>query len=177
MIHVSDPVDEDPNDGLIKLHFFLNYLRGQFQNNYKPEERLAVDEYSSLWKGRSKFCINILSNQERYGVKIFMLSKSGTGYLLNFITYIGATTAKTNFQQIYQSPLKTTKVLQKLCCQFFMATWIRLLCNSWQFLNIHWIGYFSLSKSNRLLRHTTEEEKSSTWLLVVETESRWSAEG
>ena len=32
------------------------------------------------------------SKRERFGVKIFMLCESRTGYLLNFIIYTGATT-------------------------------------------------------------------------------------
>ena len=52
---------------------------------------MAIDEYLSLWRGWLSR-IYIPTKRERYGVKIFMLCESKTGYLLNFIIYTGATT-------------------------------------------------------------------------------------
>ena len=52
-----------------------------------------IDEYLSLWKGRLSFRIYIPTKRERYGVKLFMLCESNTGYLSNFIIYTGASTA------------------------------------------------------------------------------------
>ena len=92
MVHFSNPENEDPMDSLRKLRFFLEYLIARYKENYIPEEHLAIDEYLSLWKGRISFRIYIPTKRERYGVKIFMLCESKTGYLLNFIIYTGATT-------------------------------------------------------------------------------------
>ena len=92
MVHFSDPENEDPMDSLRKLSFFLEYLIACYKENYIPEEHLAIDEYLSLWKGQLSFRIYIPTKREQYGVKIFMLCKSKTGYLLNFIIYTGATT-------------------------------------------------------------------------------------
>ena len=57
-----------------------------------PAENVAVDEYLSLWKGRLSFKVYIPSKRERYGIKLFMLCESSTGYLTSFIIYTGATT-------------------------------------------------------------------------------------
>ena len=92
MEHFSDPENEDPMDSLRKLRFFLEYLVTRFKENYIPAVHLAIDEHLSLWKGRLSFRIYIPTKRERYGVKIFMLCESKTGYLLNFIIYTGATT-------------------------------------------------------------------------------------
>ena len=51
---------------------------------------MAIDEYLSLWKGCLSFRVYIPSKRERYGIKIFMLCESKTGYLSNFIIYTGS---------------------------------------------------------------------------------------
>ena len=92
MLHFTNPLSEDPQDSLSKLNTFLDSLRETFRANYKPEKHLAVDEYLSLWKGRLKFRMYIPSKRERYGIKIYMLCESDTGYLVDFIIYTGADT-------------------------------------------------------------------------------------
>ena len=62
---------------------------------YVSEEDITVDEYLPLWKGRLKFFIYIPSKRERYGVKIYMLCESSTGYLVSFIIYCGSETKYT----------------------------------------------------------------------------------
>ena len=109
MIHFVDPLNEDPDDKLRKLHFFLEFLHCKFEENYPPDEHLATDEYLSLWKGRLKFRICIPSKTERYGIKIFMLYESVTGYLLNFFVYVGANTAYPNARLIFDNPLKNIR--------------------------------------------------------------------
>ena len=91
MLHFSDPGAEEQNDTLWKLRFTINYLIERFKGNYIPEENIAIDEYLSLRKGRLSFCIYIPTKRERYGVKLFMLCESNTGYLSNLIIYTGAT--------------------------------------------------------------------------------------
>ena len=92
MVHFTDSLLEDSQDSLSKLNTFLDTLREKFRANYKPEQHLAVDEYFSLWKGRLKFKMYIPSKRERYGIKIYMLCESETGYLHDFIVYTGADT-------------------------------------------------------------------------------------
>ena len=95
MIHFTDPLQEDPEDSLKKLSSFLDSLSESFANVYVPEQNVAVDEYLSLWKGRLKFRVYIPSKRERYGVKIYMLCESKTGYLVSFIIYCGGDTKYT----------------------------------------------------------------------------------
>ena len=73
IIHFADSLNEDPDDELRKLRFFLEFLHSKFEENYTLEEHLAIDEYLSLWKGRLKFRIYIPSKKERYGIKIFVM--------------------------------------------------------------------------------------------------------
>ena len=91
MIHFSDPRDNS-SGSLRKLSSFLSSLQHSFRENYIPGEHITVDEYLSLWKGRLHFKQFIPSKRERYGVKIYMLCESSTGYLWKFIIYTGADT-------------------------------------------------------------------------------------
>ena len=70
----------------------VDELSDLYISNYKPKGNIIVDEYLSLWKGRLSFRIYIPSKRELYGVKLFMLCESETGYLTSFIIYTGSST-------------------------------------------------------------------------------------
>ena len=70
MIHFSDPEEEDPTDSLRKLRYMIDYLTGNFLQNYTPEQNLALDEYLSLWKGRLSFKIYIPSKKRKVWHKV-----------------------------------------------------------------------------------------------------------
>ena len=127
-INFTDPTTEDKADSLWKLRFFFEFYISKFKENYTANEHIAIDENLSLWKGRLSFRIYIPTKRERYGVKIFMLCESETGYFLNFIIYTGATTEYPNepadlhksFEE-YKSPSKVVfsllhDYLGKGCC-------------------------------------------------------------
>ena len=100
MTHFTDPLQEDPNDCLRKLSSFLDLLSESFASLYIPEQNIAVNEYLSVWKGRLKFRVYIPSKTERYGIKIYMLCESSTGYLVSFIIYCGSDTKYTPLPDI-----------------------------------------------------------------------------
>lgn len=114
MIHFTNPETEDPADSLKNLRSLLEHLISKFKGNYTPSEHLAIDEYLSLWKGRLSFRIYIPSKRERYGVKVFMLCESQSGYLLNFIIYTGATTEYLNPLANLDLPFDTYKSPSKV---------------------------------------------------------------
>ena len=95
MIHFTDPLQEDPEDCLRKFSSFLDLLSKSFASVYIPEQNIVVDEYFSLWKGRLKFCVYIPSKRECYGIKIYTLCESSTGYLVSFIIFCGSDTKYT----------------------------------------------------------------------------------
>ena len=93
MIHFADPYLPSPDtDPVYKLRPFINMLLLTFSSNYEPERDVAVDEFLSLWKGRLHFRVYIPSKRERYGVELFMLCESKTGYVCNFAVYSGQNT-------------------------------------------------------------------------------------
>lgn len=92
MLYFTDPLSEDPADSLAKLCGLLEKLGSSFRNNYTPDQNISVDECLSLWKGRLKFQVYMPSKSERYGVKVYMLCESSTGYLWSFLIYSRADT-------------------------------------------------------------------------------------
>ncbi|MEM7299394.1 MAG: hypothetical protein AAF391_14145, partial [Bacteroidota bacterium] len=92
MIHYSDILEYDSADPLHKLSYLIEELSDNFEKTYVPEQNIAIDEYLSLWKGRLSFRVYIPSKRERYGIKLFMLCESSSGYLSKFIIYSGAAT-------------------------------------------------------------------------------------
>ena len=92
MLHFVDPLGVDHDKLLCKLEVFLKMLQAQFRTIYIPEQHVAIDEYLALWKGRLKFNVYIPSKREHYGIRIYMLCESQTGYLSDFIVYTGADT-------------------------------------------------------------------------------------
>ena len=98
MIHLSDPMQEDPDQSLRKVSSFLNLLAESYKRVYVQKQNDSADEYRSVSKGRLKFrvCVYIYiyiyipSKRERYGIKIYMIPESDTGYLVFFIDYCGS---------------------------------------------------------------------------------------
>jgi hypothetical protein len=54
---------------------------------------MSVDESLMMWKGRLSWKIYIPSKHARFGIKSFKLSEAKSGYVWNFIIYIGYDTA------------------------------------------------------------------------------------
>lgn len=78
-----------PGDRLHKfLPLLITTLR-RFQNSYYPHQPLCIDESILKFKGRLAFKQYIPSKRHRFGVKLFILCDSITGYILNFEVYTG----------------------------------------------------------------------------------------
>ena len=92
MIHFSDPEKEVNADSLKKLRDLIDHLSNVYYENYTPEQSFSLDEYLLLWKGRLAFKIYIPSKRERYGIKLYMVCESDTGYLLRFVIYTKGST-------------------------------------------------------------------------------------
>ena len=113
--------------------YSCSYYSSMFKGNYIPEENIAIDEYLSLWKGRLSFRIYISTKRERYGVKLFMLRESNTGYLRNFIIYTGAITNNTtplvNPPMPFDNYKSPSKVVLSLMTDFIQCGYCLTLDN------------------------------------------------
>lgn len=77
---------------LYKILPVLNYLKEKFMSVYIPQKHVCVDESLIGWKGRLGWKQYIPSKRKRYGMKLFVLCESKTGYVYNFIFYTGSDT-------------------------------------------------------------------------------------
>ena len=74
---------------LYKIQPFLDLLIPRFQQVYKPQRQLAIDETLIKFKGKVHFRQYLPMKPGRFGIKAFTLAESSTGYLLNSKIYTG----------------------------------------------------------------------------------------
>lgn len=90
--HLCDNTMQPPGDRLYKIRHIIQLLVGKFQQVYIPDENISIDESLMLWKGRLIFKQYIPSKRARYGIKLFLLCESSTGYVWCFFVYTGKDT-------------------------------------------------------------------------------------
>ncbi|XP_071996640.1 piggyBac transposable element-derived protein 4-like [Engystomops pustulosus] len=93
-LHFNDnhqaPLSSDPGrDRLFKIRPLLTFLEESFKSAYIPEKNVAVDESLMSYKGRLSFRQFIPSKRAKYGIKVYKLCESGTGYTFAFRVYEG----------------------------------------------------------------------------------------
>ncbi|KAJ1143324.1 hypothetical protein NDU88_009634 [Pleurodeles waltl] len=94
MLHFVDnalalPRDHPDCDRLFKIRPVLDHFVDRFSEVYVPGKEISVDESLVLFKGRLVFKQYIPSKRARYGIKLYLLSESSTGYVYNFRVYTG----------------------------------------------------------------------------------------
>ena len=72
-----------------KVQKVLNYLCKRFREVYTPRRELCVDETMVKFKGRLSIKQYIKIKPVKWGIKLFTLAESATGYVLNLIPYTG----------------------------------------------------------------------------------------
>ncbi|XP_072007002.1 piggyBac transposable element-derived protein 4-like [Engystomops pustulosus] len=93
-LHFSDnsqaPPSSDPNrDRLYKLRPLINMLNQSFIEKYLPEQNVVVDESLLSFHGRLSFRQYLPSKRARYGIKLYKLCESESGYTTAFRIYEG----------------------------------------------------------------------------------------
>ncbi|KAJ1199681.1 hypothetical protein NDU88_003514 [Pleurodeles waltl] len=94
MLHFVDnalalPRDHPDCDRLFKIRPVLDHFVDRFSELYVPGKEISVGESLVLFKGRIVFKQYIPSKMARYGIKLYLLSESSTGYVYNFRVYTG----------------------------------------------------------------------------------------
>ncbi|CAG4938221.1 unnamed protein product [Parnassius apollo] len=92
-IHLNDnsliPSRQSPNfDKLYKIRPLLNIIQKNFRANYKPSEKVAVDESMIKFKGRSSLKQYMPKKPIKRGYKVWMKCAE-SGYCLDFQLYTG----------------------------------------------------------------------------------------
>ncbi|KAM4723160.1 piggyBac transposable element-derived protein 4-like [Rhinophrynus dorsalis] len=88
-LHYNDnaaalPQDHPKYDRLYKMRPVIDHLAARFQAVYTPGQNIAVDEPLLLYKRRIFFKEPITSKRAWYGVKLYKLCESSTGYTYRF---------------------------------------------------------------------------------------------
>jgi len=90
VLHVVDPSEEEKDDKLKKVKPFVNHFRKRCKSLYQPEQNLAIDERLVKSKHRSGIRQYIKNKSIKFGIKLWVIADSATGYTWDFIVYTGA---------------------------------------------------------------------------------------
>ncbi|XP_063302359.1 piggyBac transposable element-derived protein 4-like [Pelobates fuscus] len=93
-LHFSDntkcpPRDNPQYDQLYKLRPLISHFNRQFGSLYTPQKNICVDESLMKYKGRLGFKQYIPAKRSRYGIKLYKLCESASGYVYTFRVYEG----------------------------------------------------------------------------------------
>lgn len=106
----NSTIDQIPeNRKLAKITPILDILKAKYMAAYLPVRDIAIDESLIGWKGRLSWKQYIPSKRKRFGIKLFALCESISGYIYNFIIYTGKTT--TYSEKYSEEPITARIVL------------------------------------------------------------------
>ena len=91
--------DTDNQDRLFKIRPVIDYLIRLFKSTYTPTQNLTIDEGMLAFKGRLSFKCYLPNKPIKYGIKLYILAESDTGYESNFKIYSGA--GNTTSEMVY----------------------------------------------------------------------------
>ena len=94
-LHVVDPNTEDPGDRLRKVNAFITYFKSRCLSLYQPKQNLAIDEHMVKSRHRSGIRQYIRDKPTKWGLKLWVLADSSSGYTIDFNVYIGRHAAET----------------------------------------------------------------------------------
>ena len=72
-----------------KLKPILDHFNEKFQSVYLPECDVSVDESLMMWKNRLAWKVYVPTKHARFDTKSFELCEAESGYVWNFIVYVG----------------------------------------------------------------------------------------
>ena len=90
MLHVVDPSQEEKGDKLRKITPFINRFRNKCCELFQPQGNLATDERLVKSKHRSGIRQYIKNRPVKYGIKLWVIADSKTGYTCDFLVYTGS---------------------------------------------------------------------------------------
>ncbi|XP_057291023.1 piggyBac transposable element-derived protein 4-like [Hydractinia symbiolongicarpus] len=90
MLHVVDPEEEEQGHKLKKVAPFIDHFRNRCRTLFQPEQNLAVDERLVKSKHRSGIRQYIKNKPVKFGIKLWVIADSKTGYTCDFSVYMGS---------------------------------------------------------------------------------------
>ncbi|GFO01917.1 poc1 centriolar protein homolog a [Plakobranchus ocellatus] len=91
-LHVSDnntyiPRDQPGHTPLHKIQPIYDHLRYTFSSLYTPKQKLCIDEAICPWRGKLRFRVYMKDKPNKWGVKLYKLCESSSGYVSDFEIY------------------------------------------------------------------------------------------
>ena len=77
-------------DPIYKIRPIYDVLSLRFRTVYTPEQNICIDEAMAPWKGRLRFRQYIPSKPDKWGIKLYPICESSSGYICDFDVYTGA---------------------------------------------------------------------------------------
>lgn len=114
---------------LRKIQPFVDIILSICRNVYKPSQNITVDESLLLYKGRLYFKQYIPAKRRRFGIKIYFLCESDSGFTSNFCFH----TVKSdhdNFASECASLSVSERVVAHLCQEYLEMGYI-VWCDNW----------------------------------------------
>ena len=111
-LKISNFETEDKDDKLTKVRFLHDYVRRKSMKLYQPKQNISIDERMVRNKGRYSFRQYIKDKPTKWGMKIWVLAESATGYTYDYEVYTGKSSLKSVNGLGYD-------VVMKLCKSFY----------------------------------------------------------
>ena len=88
---------------------FLEYINSKFLDYFTPGEQICVDESTIKFKGRISFITYNPKKPTKWGIRVYTLADSNTGYICGIIPYYGTFTTE-NLQLIRPDLPTSTRI-------------------------------------------------------------------
>jgi hypothetical protein len=82
---------EEGYDPLYRIRLLHDRYLKRSQETYTPEQNLALDEATMLWKGHVSYRVHNPNKPDKFGVKLYVVCESSSGYIVNWQVYTGKT--------------------------------------------------------------------------------------
>ncbi|XP_017796993.1 PREDICTED: piggyBac transposable element-derived protein 4-like [Habropoda laboriosa] len=84
----------NPRTRLQRVSGFLDYINSKFLYYFIPGEQICVDESTIKFKGRVSFITYNPKKPTKWGIRVYTLAYSNTGYICDILPYYGCLTTE-----------------------------------------------------------------------------------
>jgi len=130
-LHFVNDEDTDNNDHLRKIRPLLEMLRTSFRKTYMPEQNILLDESLMLFKGRLLMKQYIPLKRARFGIKIFFVCESKSGYAWDFFIYTGQGEERRGGESNSQKLISHASVTKLVLCPEIIGKGYVVFMDQW----------------------------------------------
>jgi hypothetical protein len=88
-LHLSSPFVINSADKVYKVRTLIQMMINRYQKFYTCDKEISIDERMIKSKNRCNFRQYMPDKKYKYGIKVFELAESKTGYISNLEIYTG----------------------------------------------------------------------------------------